>query len=119
MAQFNARRVAGPGTPAVSVAMGCMILAGFPAVAIGAGGQSLLQELTKDEYRGRVFGALTAVRGAALLVGLALAGILGDVVGIVPVLTAGAAMWVLGGLVVILFLEPAAASRAAVISAAE
>lgn len=107
MAQFNARRVAGAGTPAVSVAMGCMVLAGFPAVALGAGSQSLLQQLTEDNYRGRVFGALTAVRGAALLVGLGLAGVLGDIVGIVPVLTAGAAMWVLGGIVVLVFLKQA------------
>src|SRR5215211_6352181 len=113
MAQFNARRIAGPGTPAVMVAMGCMVLAGFPAVAMGAGSQSLLQDLTEDQYRGRVFGALTAVQGVALLVGLTLAGVLGEVIGIVPVLTAGAAFMVAGGLVVLVFLEPGVGEKSA------
>jgi MFS family permease len=111
IAQFNARRIAGPGTPAVTFAMGCMVLAGFPAVAMDTGGQSLLQNLTEDQFRGRVFGALTAVRGLALLIGLALAGVLGEVIGIVPVLTAGAALWVIGGLVVLRFLEPGVGER--------
>jgi MFS family permease len=112
MAQFNARRVTGPGTPAVSFAMGCMVLAGFPAVALGTGGQSLLQNLTEDHYRGRVFGAMTAVQGAALLIGLPIAGVLGETIGIVPVLTAGAAMWLVGGFVVLRFLEPGVGENA-------
>jgi len=112
MMQFNVRRVVGAGTPAVTFAMGCMVLAGFPAVALGTGGQSLLQNLTEDHYRGRVFGALTAVRGVTLLIGLALAGVLGDAIGIVPVLTAGAAMWLVGGLVILRFLEPGVGENA-------
>ena len=111
MAQFNARRVVGAGTPAVTFAMGCMVLAGFPVVALGAGSQSLLQELTEDRFRGRVFGALTAVRGVALLIGLALAGVLGDAIGIVPVLTAASALWLVGGFVVLRFLEPGVGQR--------
>jgi MFS family permease len=113
MAQFNARRIAGPGTPAVMVAMVCMMLAGFPAVAMGTGGQSLMQDLTEDHYRGRVFGALTAVQGVAVLVGLTLAGVLGEVIGIVPVLTAGSALCVAGGFVVVVFLEPGVGEKSA------
>jgi MFS family permease len=113
MAQFNARRIAEPGTPAVMVAMGCMVVAGFPAVAMGTGGQSLMQDLTEDDYRGRVFGALTAVQGVAVLVGLTLAGVLGEVIGIVPVLTAGSALCVVGGFVVVVFLEPGVGEKPA------
>lgn len=105
MSQFNVRLVMDAGTPAVLAAMGCMLAAGIPVVAAGTGSQSLLQELTEDRYRGRVFGALAAVRGVAVLIGLALAGVLGEIVGIVPVLTAGAALWVVGGIVILLFLE--------------
>jgi MFS family permease len=102
---FNAARIASPGNGAIGVAMGCMFLAGFPAVALDTGGQSLLQELTEDEYRGRVFGALTAVQGVALLLGLGVAGVFGDVIGIVPVLCAGAGIWIAGGCVVLAFLK--------------
>ena len=38
---------------------------------------------------------------AALLIGLALAGVLGEMVGIVPVLTFSAAMWIVAGIVVL------------------
>lgn len=105
MSQFNARRVAPAGTPAVTVAMGCMLAAGFPVVAFAAGMQSAMQSLTEDRYRGRVFGALNALRSAALLVGLTLAGVLGDSVRIVPVLTACSALWLVAGAVVLIFLK--------------
>lgn len=114
MIQFNARRIAGPGTPAVSLAMGCMFLAGFPAVALGTSSLTLLQDLTVDDYRGRVFGALTAIQGIAVLVGLAAAGVLGDAVGIVPSLTAGAAMWLVGGALALAFLPPSELTEPAV-----
>jgi hypothetical protein len=79
--------------------MGWMVVAGKPAVAGGTGRQSLVQTRTSDAYRGRVFGALGAVDGVALLVGFGLGGVLGDAVGIVPVLSASAGLRVLGGVV--------------------
>jgi MFS family permease len=107
MAQFNVHRVVDRGTPAVTAAMGCMFVAGFPAVGLGAGGQSLIQELTDDEYRGRVFGALGAVRAASLLIGLGISGVMAEQVGIAPVLTVGAAMWLIGGAIVLTLLPRA------------
>jgi MFS family permease len=107
---FNSFRVASLGTPAVGVAMGWMVVAGFPAVAGGAGRQVLVQEQTTDAYRGRVFGALGTIQGVAMLVGFAIGGVLGDAIGLVPVLSASAMLRVLGGLVVLLFL-PRQSSR--------
>ena len=101
---FNARQFVGPGSPAVGVAMGSMFLAGFPAVATGAGGQSLVQTNTEDAYRGRVFGALRAASSVAVMIGLAFAGVFGKRIGIVPVLSAGSAMGVLAGIVAIVLL---------------
>jgi MFS family permease len=72
-----------------------------------------MQEMTEDQYRGRVFGALTAVQGAALLVGLPVAGVLGERIGIVPVLTASAAIWLVGGMLVLLMLKPGVGEKAA------
>lgn len=101
---FNSFRVASLGTPAVGVAMGWMVVAGFPAVASGAGRQVLVQEQTTDAYRGRVFGALGSMQGIAMLAGLALGGVLGDTVGLVPVLSASALVRVLGGVIALIFL---------------
>jgi MFS family permease len=101
---FNARRLAGSGTPAVGVAMGWMVLAGVPVVAYGTGRQSIVQTQAADAFRGRVFGALGTVQGVALLIGLGIGGVLGDAVGIVPVLSASAMVRVLGGLVALALL---------------
>jgi len=104
LSAFNAFRVASLGTPAVGVAMGCMVVAGFPAVAGGAGRQVLVQEETTDAYRGRVFGALLSVLSIAMLTGVLIGGVLGDTVGLVPVLSASALVRVLGGVVALVFL---------------
>ncbi len=101
---FNAHRIAALGTPAVGVAMGWMVIAGFPAVAGIAGRQALLQEQTTDAFRGRVFGALRSVQGLALLLGLAIGGVCGDSIGLVPVLSASACVRILGGLIALGFL---------------
>jgi len=95
---FNARVFAAQGTPAVGVAMGWMVVAGFPVVALGAGRQALVQTLTAHQYHGRVFGALSTFQGAGTIIGLGVGGVLGNIAGIVPVLSASAALRVLGGL---------------------
>lgn len=104
LSAFNAFRVAAQGTPAVGVAMGAMVVAGFPATAGGVGRQTLIQEEATDAYRGRVFGALSSLSGLAMLVGFGLGGVLGDAIGLVPVLSASALVRVLGGLVALAFL---------------
>lgn len=104
LSAFNAFRVAAQGTPAVGVAMGVMVVAGFPATAGGVGRQSLIQEQAADAYRGRVFGALGSLGGLAMLTGFAIGGVLGDAIGLVPVLSASALVRVLGGLVALAFL---------------
>jgi predicted MFS family arabinose efflux permease len=101
---FNSRHLAGAGTPAVAVSMGFNFLAGFPAVAGGAGRQSLVQTQAADAYRGRVFGALGATEGVAMLIGFAIGGVLGDAIGLVPVLSASASTRVLGGLIALVML---------------
>jgi MFS family permease len=101
---FNTRRLVGPGLPAVGVAMGWMVIAGFPSVAGGTGRQSLVQERVVDAFRGRVFGALGAVLGVSMLIGFGIGGVLGDSIGLVPVLSASALVRILGGLIVLRFM---------------
>jgi MFS family permease len=107
---FNAFRFAAAGTPAVVVAMGFMTLAGIPAVAGGAGSQTIVQEQTTDAYRGRVFGALSSISGVAMVAGLAIGGVLGDRIGLFPVLSASAMVRVVGGIVALVFLPRQAVS---------
>ncbi len=94
----NAGTLVPPGAAAVVAASGFMLLAGFPVVASFSAGQGLLQLLTTDDFRGRVFGVLGAVQGLAILVGLGAGGLAIEAVGVVPVVSAGAAMWIVGGI---------------------
>jgi MFS family permease len=100
----NARRVAAAGTPAVGVAVGWTAVGGVPDVMSWTGRQAIIQTQTADAYRGRVFGVLSSANSLAILAGLVVGGVLGDVVGIVPVLSAAAIVRVLGGLVATILL---------------
>jgi MFS family permease len=98
LGMVNSGALATPGQPALTLAAAFMILAGFPAVAGFAAINTLLQMETTDEFRGRVFGAMGTIDGISILVGLGLGGIAVDALGAVPVLMAGALMWIVGGL---------------------
>jgi hypothetical protein len=100
----NASALAPPGPPAIAVASIFMFLAGFPVVAGMAAGNGMLQAETEDAYRGRVFGALGAVQGVTVLIGIVLGSVAIDRFGVVPVISVGAAMWIVGGLIALVWL---------------
>src|SRR5215213_2179209 len=102
----NAALLAPPGPAAMAVGSTFMLLAGFPVVSSSAAQDGLLQTLTADAYRGRVFGALGAIQGVATLVGLTLGAAAIDAIGVVPVVSLGAAMWIVGGLFALTRLSP-------------
>ena len=102
----NAGSLATPGTPALVAASAFMLLAGFPVVALNAAHYTIVQVRVADAFRGRVFGALGAVGSLATLVGLAIGGVAIDAVGVVPVLSAGAAMWIVGGVFALVRIPP-------------
>jgi len=79
----------------------CMIIVGLPGAFTIAGMMTVFQNLTQDGTRGRIFGAITATESVAVLVGITSAGLLGDVVGIIPVLVFQGLGYVLGGLVIL------------------
>ena len=93
----NAALLAPPGPEAIAVASTFMLLAGFPVVSSFAARDGLLQSLTTDAFRGRVFGALGAIQGLTILIGLTLGAVAIDAIGVVPVVSVGAAMWIVGG----------------------
>ena len=74
---------------------------GRPFVAASTGRQALVQTRVADAYRRRVFGALGAVVGGAMLARFALGGVLGGVAGLVPTLSAGGLVRAGGGLLVL------------------
>ena len=83
----------------------CMIVVGLPGALLLAGAMTLIQREVADSHRGRVFGALGAVEGVAIVAGTLAAGLLGQVVGIIPVLAAQGAGYVIAGLAVIVALR--------------
>jgi Na+/melibiose symporter-like transporter len=87
-----------------------MIVVGVPGALLLAGAMTLLQSATVDSHRGRVFGALSAVEGVAIVAGTVAAGFLGQSVGIIPVLAAQGGGYIVGGIAVLIALR---AQRAA------
>lgn len=83
----------------------CMIVVGVPGAMYVAGYLTVLQSATEDGSRGRVFGALMAAKGGATLLGILAAGVLGEVVGIIPVLVVQGLGYVVGGAAVSVLLE--------------
>jgi hypothetical protein len=76
---------------------------------------TLFQRSTDDGLRGRVFGALGAVEGIAILAGTLCAGFLGQAVGIIPVLAVHGGGYVVAGFAMLIVLRtgrtgPAAAA---------
>lgn len=89
------------GYVAIWPAIACMLAVGVPAAAGVAALMTLLQASSADSHRGRIFGAVGAVQGACMLAGTVLAGTLGHVLGVVPVISVQGAGYVLAGLLVV------------------
>lgn len=100
LAAFNAYHVV-PGLAPVLV---LMTVVGLPAAGLQVGALTLLQTAIADAYRGRIFGAFGTTQALAMLIGAALAGLLGDLVGIVAVLNTQGAVYVAGGVMVLTLL---------------
>ena len=90
-----------------------MILVGFPGALMVTSAMTLLQRHTTDSHRGRVFGALGAAEGIAIVAGTSAAGFLGQSLGIVPMLAAQGAGYVLAGTLVVVLLRHDSAGHAA------
>jgi Na+/melibiose symporter-like transporter len=88
---------------AVWPAIACMIIVGVPGAVLMAGYNTLLQRNTTDAFRGRVFGALGAIRGIAVVTGTIVAGVLGELLPVVAVISYQGVGYMLAG-VTILFL---------------
>lgn len=73
-------------------------LVGIPGVGGIVAFNSLLQTLVEDKLRGRIFGALLTIEALLVLVGMGLAGILGDKLGPVLLLNIQGSVYTLSGI---------------------
>ena len=81
-----------------------MIIVGVPGALTLAGLITLFQRSSEDSYRGRVFGAVSALEGITVLAGTPGAGYLSRITGIIPVLAIQGAGYVVAGLVMLILL---------------
>ena len=87
--------------PGITLALVLMAVVGIPASSFGAGYTTLMQTNVADKLLGRVFGAVGTTSAFAMLLGMAVAGVLGDRVGVVPVLNIQGGVYVVAGITVL------------------
>src|SRR5216684_5562540 len=90
------------------IAVILFVIVGIPGVGMSTGITTLLQTAVADEYRGRIFGAIGTTSSLLMLLGTTLAGLTGDLLGVVTVLNIQGGVYVLAGVVVLLLLRTSA-----------
>jgi MFS family permease len=88
-------------TTAAWLYLGLFAAAGVPGIAFLTGLTALVQDRTDDAFLGRVFATYYGSFNGLCGVGMLLAGLLGDRVGVVPVLNGQAGLYLLAGLVAV------------------
>jgi predicted MFS family arabinose efflux permease len=99
--------------PQVAPGIALFAAVGIPAVFIGIGTNTLVQRVVGDAYRGRVFATAGAVMALAMFGGAAMAGALGDRLGILLVLNIQGLVYTLAGLMALLLRGTMAHPKAA------
>jgi Na+/melibiose symporter-like transporter len=91
-------------TTAAPLYAGLFVAAGVPAVAMLTGLTALVQTETPDAYLGRVLATYLGTFNGLQALGMLLAGLLGDALGVVAVLNGQAALYLLAGAAALLAL---------------
>jgi MFS family permease len=87
------------------VALLLKLLQGVPIMSLFVSVDTLLQQSVADRYRGRIFGAYGAISALTMLGGQVAASLLGDRVGLVPVLNWMGIMYLLAGVCALVLLR--------------
>jgi MFS family permease len=101
LAIFNYPRFSSEFLPVLAL----FVVVGVPGVIGMTGVNTLLQTSVADAFRGRVFGAFGMVASLMALIGLTLAGMIGDRVGVISVLNIQGAGYIVAGLMVLALLR--------------
>jgi predicted MFS family arabinose efflux permease len=100
--------------PGVWPAFALLAVVGLPIAALNAGFYTLLQLRAPEDYRGRVFGAISAAAAAAMLVGTVVGSTLATTVGVIPLIAIQGAIHIVAGPLVLARLRRVARRQAAV-----
>lgn len=92
----------------VPLVLALALLKGVPLVGSNVGLTTLFQINVPDAYRGRVYGAVSTTIAVVGLAGLGLSGALGEMIGIVPMLSVAAGITALAGVLGLVLLPVAA-----------
>jgi hypothetical protein len=98
-------------TTALPLYVTLFVLVGAPGLVMATGLISLLQQESSDRVRGRVFGVFGAVYDGSSAAGMVAAGVLGDRVGVLPMLNAQGILYLSAGAVALLLLRRTARPR--------
>lgn len=91
--------------PIMTVVLPLLVLVGIAALAAFVSVQTMLQQATPDEYRGRVFGAFGTTINLLMVVGTVLGGLMADRIGAVPLMNGGSVIYILAGGLALLLLR--------------
>jgi MFS family permease len=91
--------------PIYALALVLMGLVGIAVMGWAVSAPTLLQMSVADRYRGRVFGTLNTTTALMSLCGMGLAGALGDLIDIVPILNIAGGLYLLSAIVALAMLR--------------
>ncbi len=81
------------------LALTLFMIVGVPLVGLFVSAETLLQQKTDDQYRGRVFGTLQTTFALMTMVGMGISSLFGDRLGIVPVLNVACVAFIVAAIV--------------------
>jgi len=99
--------------PVLPVVLALLAVIGLPAVAFMVSEATMLQSGVADQYRGRVMGSYGMALALAMLIGMGVASVLGDWLGLVPMLDLVSGLYMLAGVIVLVLVggyQPTAAA---------
>jgi len=92
--------------PVLEVVLATAVLIGLPVMALLIAGQTWLQTHSEDRYRGRVFGAFETYSAFMGLLGIGFATLSGESMGAIFSLYISALLFICGGLLAYVLLQP-------------
>lgn len=98
--------------PSFPGALALSALLSFPLLSLNISGETLLQRTVADQYRGRIQGIFNALVGVLYVVGLAGASLLTEPIGLLRVLDGSAALYLVAGIVALVWFRKAGAAQA-------
>jgi MFS family permease len=111
MGLVGATIVIAANVPILPLIVPLVALVGIPVVGWLVGAQTVLQDSVADRYRGRMLGTYGTTSALTQLGGMGLAGVLGDRLGIVPMLNISGGLHIVGGVGALILLHTARSVR--------